>query len=171
MTKFDTLCTAYKTSRKTNFSYRDEGINFARELIAKYIKFLEVPEDYFRFVPMDETPKSNTTYSLFGAIHLNDDTYWHLGLQLTLFTAPNEYPRQPILIVFRFKQIADKKFEVKISEEDSGHQISCGIESEFNDFFEFLQKQIVASFEDGLQEFLEQSAPLRTIGFVQVKNA
>ena len=81
MTKFDTLCTAYKTSRKTNFSYRDEGINFARELIAKYIKFLEVPEDYFRFVPMDETPKSNTTYSLFGAIHLNDDTYWHLGLQ------------------------------------------------------------------------------------------
>ena len=167
MTNFNTLCSAYKTSRETYFSYRNEGLDFARELIAKYIKYLEVPEDFFRFVPTDETPKPDSTYSLIGAIHLNDDTYWHLGLQLTLFTAPNEYPRQPILIVFRFKKIADSKYEIKISEEDSGNQISPGVESTFNDFFEFLQTQIVASFENDFQEFLEQSAPLRTIGFVQ----
>lgn len=167
MTKFDELCAAYKTSRETYFAYRNDGFKFAMELMSRYKEFLGVQSEYFRFVPADETPKPDTTYTIPGAIHLNDDTYWHLGLLLTLFTAPSEYPQQPVLIVFRFKQISGKKYQLKISEEDTGHEITCGDESQFNMFFEFLQAQIVVHFENGLQEFLEQSAPLRTIGFVQ----
>lgn len=171
MTRFDELCFAYRTSREKFFSYREDGFMFAGDLVSRYQKFLGVTNDCFVFVPTDKPAKPETTYTLFGAIHLNDDTYWHLGLQFTLFTAPNAYPQQPVLIVFRFKKIGEKKYHVKISEEDSGHEITCGNEAEFNAFFDFLQQQIVAHFEDGLQEFLEQSAPLRTIGFVQTPDA
>lgn len=171
MTKFDELCSAYKKSRENYFSFRDDGFEFARELMSRYKAFLGVPSDYFHFLPTDQPVKPGTTYSIFGAIHLNDDTYWRLGLRLTLFSAPNEYPQQPVLVIFRFKKTDEKKYQVKISEEDLGHEISCGNETEFKAFFEFLQQQIVAHFEAGLQEFLEQSAPLRTIGFVQTSHA
>lgn len=166
MTKFSDLCTSYKTSRETYFEYRNRSYDFASELIRRYVQFLGIPNEQFRFVPLDEVPKPNTTYTLFGAIHLNDDSFWHLGLQITIFTAPNEYPQQPLLIKFLFKE-AENGFRILISEDDPGHIIHLGNESEFLAFFDFLQHTIQQSFETGLQRFLEQSAPLKTIGFIQ----
>ena len=157
---------SYKNSRETYFEYRNRGFNFAGELIRRYVEYLGIPNEQFRFVPLDEDPKPNTTYTLFGAIHLNDDSFWHLGLQITIFTAPNEYPQQPLLIKFMFKA-SENGYLIRISEDDPGRNISLGNEKEFLAFFDFLQTMIQQSFETGLQRFLEQSAPLRTIGFVQ----
>lgn len=167
MSKFEDLCNSFEKSRNTYFEYRDESFGFAGELISQYVQYLEIPKEQFKFIPLDEQPAPNTTYSLFGATHLNDDTFWHLGLQITLFSDPNTYPHQPILIRFMFKKSKKDIFVVKISEDDEGHLIERGNSPQYVKFFEFLQKQIRSNFEDGLQEFLEQSAPLRTIGFMQ----
>ncbi len=167
MSKFGELCKSYKTSRDNYFSYRDESVGFARELMDKYIEYLQVPKENFKFVPLDKDPKPDTRYSLFAAIHLNNDSFWHLGLQITIYSALNEFPQQPILVRFMFKKTDKNTFSIKISEQDSGHSICRENESDFSEFFEFLQSQIRDNFENGLQEFLEQSAPIRTIGFVQ----
>jgi len=167
MSKFGELCHAYKVSRDKYFSYRDESFEFARELIGLYTEYLAIPKEQFKFIPLDEEPTPNSTYSLFGAIHLNEDTYWHLGLQITIYTSPNIFPHQPIMIRFMFKKSQDNKYFVKISDSDPGHNIEQGNKPQFIAFFDFLQDQIRSHFEDGLQEFLEQSAPLRTIGFIQ----
>jgi hypothetical protein len=166
MSKFSDLCASYAASRNTYFAYRDQSYAFARELISRYIAYLEIPEKNFRFEPLDKDPKPGSTYSLPGAIHLNEDTYWHLGFEVTLFTAPNEYPQQPVLFSFMFKGAKDA-FHIRISEDDAGHLIHPGNESEFTAFFEFLQRQVQRSFETELQCFLEQSALPRKIGFIQ----
>ncbi|MDS3859226.1 hypothetical protein RIF25_00255 [Thermosynechococcaceae cyanobacterium BACA0444] len=108
----------------------------------------------------------DTKYTLFGAMHLDDDTFWHIGLQITLFTAPNEYPQQPVLIRFMLKAENDG-YRVKITQTDKGHLLHAGNDAEFSGFFNDLQQIIRKNFEVGLQHFLEQSASLRTIGFVQ----
>ncbi|MBU2840921.1 hypothetical protein HF670_15600 [Acidithiobacillus thiooxidans] len=166
MTKFLDLCNSYKISRETYFKYRDRSFLFARELIRRYADYLGIPEEQLRLVPLNEEPNPNKTYSLFDAIHLNDDSFWHLGLQITIFTAPNQYPRQTLLITFLFKE-TDSGFRILISEDDPGHIINTGNESEFLAFFDFLQDTIQQNFETGLQRFLDTSAPLRTIGFIQ----
>lgn len=166
MSKFSDICTAYSTSRTTYFEYRDRSFSFAGELIRRYVQYLEIPAERFRFVPLNEEPKPNTTYTLAGAIHLDDDTYWHLGLQIMIFTSSNAYPQQPVLIRFMFKA-AEGGYHIRISENDDGHVIHAGNETEFTTFFDFLQLQIRQNFLTGLQCFLEQSAPLRTIGFIQ----
>lgn len=153
MTKFDELCTTYRTSCEPHIEYRRNVLDFANDLIRRYKKFLGVPCDFFRVVPADETPNPDTKYTTLSAIHLNDDMYWHFGLQLTL--DPNEYPQHSVLIVFRFKQIEDHRYQLKISEQDAGHEITCGNDSEFSKFFEFLQGQIIAHIKkNSPQEFL-----------------
>lgn len=167
MSKFDELCGAYKTSREKYFAYRDESYSFAQALVGGYINYLEVPKEQFKFIPLDKDPEKNTTYTLLGAIHLADDAHWHLGFQIILYSEPNAQPQQPVLIKFMFKKVGDRVFNVKISEDDSGHEIDASSNSDFEGFFDFLQRQIKNHFENSLQDFLEESAPLRTIGFIQ----
>jgi hypothetical protein len=42
-------------------------------------------------------------------MHLDDDTYWHLGLKIN--TAPNVFPQQELLIIFKFKEKEEKVFK------------------------------------------------------------
>ncbi len=166
MTKFESLCSAYKKARDNYVSQRENGFLFAQDLINRYIQYLGVPRACFRFVPTDPAMKAKATKSILGAIHHNDDSYWHLGLQLTLFTAPKGYPEQPILVVFRYKQIADKVFDVKISDDDPGHRITREAHADYLAFFEFLQGNIVRFFESGLQQFSAETPVLKTVGLV-----
>jgi len=167
MSKFEDLCKSYKISRKKYFSYQNESYDFARNLVQGYIRYLDIPEEQFKFIPLDKEPKAGTNYTIFGAIHLAEDSFWNLGMQITLYSAPNEFPHQPVLIRFKFKKKSENVFVVKISDEDKEHSINIDSDNDFNDFYDYLQAQIQSHFEDGFQKFLEQTAPLRTIGFNQ----
>ncbi len=166
VTKFESLCSAYKAARDIYVSQRENGFLFAQDLVNRYIQFLGVPRACFRFVPTDQAVKGKATKSILGAIHHNDDSYWHMGLQLTLFSAPKGYPEQPILIEFRYKQVAEKVFDVKISSNDPGHRITQEAEADYLAFFEFLQRNIVHYFESGLQQFAGDTPTLKTVGLV-----
>lgn len=165
MSKFDELCLSYKTSRENFFSYRDDIQTFAAELIGKYIRYLRIPEKQLKFVPLKKELKANTLYTLFGSIHFNnEDNYWYLGVEITLAFASNDIPEQPVLIRFMFKRTDDDIFLVKLYEQDPGHSININNINDFLVFFDFLQNQIRALFEKTPHEFLESSAPLRTVG-------
>jgi len=167
VTQFETLCAAYKTARDGYVLQRENGFLFAQDMINRYIQYMGVPRACFRFVPTDQSAKAKTTKSILGAIHPHEDGYWHLGLQLTLFCAPKGYPEQPILIVFRYKQIADAVYEVKISDDDPGHTITRETDADFLAFFEFLQSNLVHYFDSGLPRFAEDPPVVKTIGLVQ----
>lgn len=167
MTKFESLGSVYKAARETYVAQRENGFLFAQDLINRYVQYLGVPRACFRFVPTDQTGKAKSTKSILGAIHHNEDSYWHLGLQLTLFSAPKGYPEQPILLVIRYKQVAEKTYEVKISADDPGHTIQREVDAEYLAFFDFLQHNIVRYFESGRPQFAESTPVLKTIGLVK----
>jgi len=166
VTKFDDLCSAYASANVRENQHRQDAYSFAGELAQRYKGFLEIPDDCFQLWPTDKEIKGGMKYTPMGAVHLGEDSFWHLGLILTFSVSPGTYPKQQIMLHFRFKEVAEKKYLITISEDGGQHTLTCGVESEFNTFFEFLQKELAAWFNDGLKRFLNQDDSSRHIGFV-----
>ncbi|PHY69818.1 hypothetical protein CS366_09680 [Serratia marcescens] len=97
---------------------------------------------------------------------LDDDTYWHMGLKIKIFTAPNVFPQQELLIVFKFKEKEEKVFEVMIDGVNKKHDIETYSDASYTVFFNHLQKVILAMYQDDLDNFLASQQEKRTIGFI-----
>ena len=167
MSRFEELCAAYKTAVDACWASRDEGLQFAQMLIPRYLTYLEIPPRDWRFVPVEKAPEPTRTYNCLEAMHLHQDMFWHLGLQIPVYGAPNEYPRQRLAIHLMFRKAAQQTFLVKIAENDPGHTIALDHEDTFTAFFDFLQCQILRHFQDRLRNFPQQPESLGAIGFIE----
>lgn len=165
MSKFDEMCAAYVESRKNWFSYRDKCSDAMRRLAAGFIKYCEIPEDQVRLVPVTGEDRQGKTFSLLGAMNVEDQGFWQLGMQITLFEKPNQYPHQPILIVLGVKD-HDGKLQVMVGKDGEVQLLNIDDKEQLANFYDKLVILVKKFFRDGLQEFLEKSAPLKTIGFV-----
>lgn len=167
MSKFKEICTAYKVSQDNFNAYRNRSMDFALSLGHKYIKYLGITKENFRWVPVQDTSTEDEGFTIQGAMHLDDDTYWHLGLKIKVFTAPNALPQQRLLIIFKFKQKEKDTFEVMVDGYDKKHIIATDGDASYTVFFNHLQKIIMSLYEDDLDNFLATQKENRTIGFIQ----
>lgn len=166
MSKFEEMCGAYAESRKHWFSYRDRCSDAMRRLVGGFIKYCEIPEDQVKFVPVNGEDREGKTFSLLGAMHVEDKGFWQMGIQITLFEKPNQFPHQPILIVLGVKDL-DGKLRVMVGKDGEAHSINLDDEMQVVGLYDQLVLRVKKFFGESLQEFLEKSAPLKTIGFIQ----
>ncbi|HIE4801236.1 TPA: hypothetical protein ACXNDR_003952 [Serratia marcescens] len=165
MSKFEEICSAYKVSKENFNSYRRESMSFAVSLGQKYVQYLGVDADHFWWVPEAEQDKANTNFTIPGAMHLDDDTYWHLGLKLRIYSARNVMPQQDVFIVFMFKKVADCEFAIKVRADDTPHIIETDKDPSYEVFFNHLQELILDIYKNDLDDFLQSEKPSRRIGF------
>jgi hypothetical protein len=163
MSKFEELCSALKKYRQDWSNYRAEGKHFCMIMIDKYIKYLGIQHDKIDFVPLDKEPEPNKRYVITDAVHIDSDTFFHLGVRIILHEGDRQNRQERLLIKFMFKKIGNGKFLVKIDEIDPIYTINADNEDDFKTFFDFLQSQILEYYDDGLEIFLAQSKP--RIGF------
>ena len=163
MTKFDELCQAYANSRKNYFNYQSSCHEFISRLIKKIIKYLEIPEEQVKVIPLHQEAKDQCDYSVTEAMHLEDDTFWHIGLLITLY-AEDSLPRQPVLIWLITKRNNDL-FLVKLGPASKEFAVHPNEEQDYINFIDHLFLNIKDSFELGLQHFLEGQENTRRIGF------
>ncbi|MCZ3467590.1 hypothetical protein LRS20_01550 [Klebsiella pneumoniae] len=166
MSKFEEICAAYKVSRDNFHAYRNRSMDFALGLGNKYIQYLGIASENFRWVPPSEPSTEKSGFTIPGAMVLDDDTYWHMGLKIKIFTAPNVFPQQELLIVFKFKEKEEKVFEVMIDGVNNKHDIETYSDASYTVFFNHLQKVILAMYQDDLDDFLASQQEKRTIGFI-----
>ncbi len=166
MSKFEEICAAYKVSRDNFHDYRNRSMDFALGLGNKYIQYLGIASENFRWVPPSEPSTEESGFTIPGAMVLDDDTYWHMGLKIKIFTAPNVFPQQELLIVFKFKEKEEKVFEVMIDGVNKKHDIETYSDASYTVFFNHLQKVILAMYQDDLDDFLASQQEKRTIGFI-----
>ena len=166
MSKFDELCKSYVLSREKYMAYEEDCLIFAKQLADKFIAYLEVPKNNISFVPADKAPEDRKKYSLFSAINLSDDDFWHFGMQIILYEKPNKYPHQPILLLFRLKK-KNNLFYVKIPPYMEEKTIDPAKEKNFTEFFDYLFNEIKSYFEKGLQKYHEGAEAVKTIGFIE----
>ncbi|OJT38445.1 hypothetical protein [Serratia plymuthica] len=165
MSKFEEICAAYKDSKENFNSYRKESMDFAISLGGKYIQYLGVGKEHFRWVPEAEQDTKSTGFTIPGAMHLDEDTYWHLGLKIRVFSAPNIMPQQDVFIVFMFKKVADCEYAIKLRSDDKPFIIETDKDTSYTVFFNYLQKLILEIYQDDLTNFLESAQSSRRIGF------
>jgi hypothetical protein len=164
MSKFEELCRAYAVSRKNYFDYRDACLNFAKDLVWGMVDYFKCPREQVKFIPLKEDIKPNTIYGLLGAMHLDDDTFWHLGFGLTLYVSPNIFPQETALLRFLVKKV-DDCFVVKLGIGGDEFRIHKDQLDELTTFYDYVFEQIEESYEKELQRFLEQEETSRKIGF------
>ncbi|MBZ0193307.1 MAG: hypothetical protein K8F34_16685, partial [Candidatus Kuenenia stuttgartiensis] len=117
MTKFEELCNSYRLSRKKYFDYKNECVNFAEKLVNGMIDHFECPKEQIKyFSPKDQViPDNDSFQSLRGVMTLEDDTFWHFRIGLTLYESHEIItPREIVTIHILLKKI-NERFIVKIN--------------------------------------------------------
>lgn len=163
MSKFDEMCSAYVSARNKGIAYRDRSFENLGRLVQGLVSYCEIPESHFCYLPLKETPVEGRQYGLAGAIHFDDDGYWHLGLQLLLRDNESQFSQSRILVVLCLCE-QDEKVMVKIGANGKERELDMNDESQcvvfYNDVVE-----IVKRWFSQLRESMEKSGTLRTIGF------
>jgi hypothetical protein len=164
MSKFDELCGVYGKSRDDYFVYEEESFKFASSLVINFVEYFGIPQVQIKFIPTNIEPEEGLTYTLPGSIHLDTDTFWHLGMIVTLYEEPIIFPHQPIKLVLKFKK-ENTQFLVKLQNTEKEFRITPFVKLEYNDFYDHIYEEIKNMFKDQLQQFLKDSSTVKTIGF------
>jgi hypothetical protein len=170
MSKFEELCKLYEIDLKNWTKYKEECFLFAQKLVGGFVNYCDLPQSQLKILSIngrEENPYniSNIPHS----IELNNDTYWHLWIAITIYPGSSMmYPQQSIVIKFRFKK-ENGKFIVKINPgatpNDEAHKIDITSELDFETFYNFLFQKILDFLENSLQKFLEGKLETKFFGF------
>src|SRR5207248_11791401 len=141
MSRFDEMCDALRAARNDWTEFERRSFSNMGLLVDGFIKYCEIPKGHFEFRRLNEEPKSGTLYSLPGAMHFGKDDYWHLGLIVTLFTAPNELPQQRVLIELCLTEKGGKTV-VRPGVDGLARQLDLRNQSECIDFYDEIVERV-----------------------------
>lgn len=165
MSKYNEMCESYKNSQAKFFEYQESCRGFAKEFIYGFLSYIEIPKEDYTFVPTDKEPDPGSKYSLFGAMHLNEDTYYHIGIIVTLRSNPAGVPRQDLKFVLRLKQL-DEVFLTKVLDDEDPIRVVPGDAAGYKTVYDHIVTTIKNFLENELQNFLRTGEqPSRSIGF------
>lgn len=163
MSKYQELCQAYAVSRKAYMDYREASLTFTQSLIQALMRYLEIPEGQVTFVPVNKEPDPEAIYPLAGAMHLEDDAYWHLGVVLNLGDPSGACPPQAVLLKLLVKH-REGTFGVRLGQDEEDILIRPDFPQDMTEFLEHVFTAVKDSYEEGLQQFLDHET-MRKIGF------
>ena len=102
MTKFDEICKAYRNARKALNDYEETCRLFARDLIFGMIDYFEWPRGQeITYIPLgEEIDPNNRFYALAGAMRMDDESFWHFGVELSIHEPGGGHPTRFMLSFF-----------------------------------------------------------------------
>lgn len=163
MSKFKNLCSAYSTARQNYADYRKCCSEFANSLINGMIEYFECPREMISFFPLTGEFDPKRKYSLSAAMKLDNDTFWHFGLGLTLCPSESEGPDETVILPFSVKK-SDDLYTVRFGNVEE-FQINYDDKDKYKDFYEYIYNRVRSDYEKGLQRFLDREQSSRKIGF------
>jgi len=146
MSKFDEMCEIYRTARKGLIEYEEECRSFSRELVDDMIDYFEWPRGQeITFLQLgDEINPNNRFYALAGAMRMDDESFWHFGVELTIEEPTGAYP-QPFLLSFFIKKVGPH-FIVKLGPTGKEIKIHEDRRGELEPFYDAVFVQIAEFF-------------------------
>lgn len=165
MSKFDEICQVYRKSRRAFLEYETACQDFARDLVFGMIEYFEWPRDQeITYIPLGEDlDPSNKFYALAGAMRMNEESFWHFGVELKASEPGGAYPI-PFVMSFYIKK-AGPYFIVKLG--PMGREIKIHEEQRnaLDPFFEAVFRQIVEFFTKKYHQALAQQQD-QELGFI-----
>jgi hypothetical protein len=102
MSKFEELCRTYGQSKRAFKDYQDACRNFARDLIIGMVQYFDWPQNQeITYIPLgEEITPNNRFYALAGAMRMDDQSFWHFGVELTIYEYEGSNPVAFVLSFF-----------------------------------------------------------------------
>jgi hypothetical protein len=142
-TKYDELCETYRNARKIFLSYQKDCQVFAREVVDGMIEYFEWPTTQeITYIPLGEDiDPNNRFYAISAVMQMDDESYWHFGLELTIEEPSGAYPL-PFLMSFFIKKTGNV-FVVKLGPNGKDFQIPEERRGQLAPFYDIVYKHIV----------------------------
>ena len=169
MTRFEELCESYANARKKFFNYEHECMDFGSKMVAGLAEYLECPPEQVNYYPPDKESDPNVTYNIQGATILGEDGYWHVGIGIGIYEAPNVRPQENVRSTLLIKK-NNSHFIVKygkLSKEE--YRICEDKKEDFKEFYDHVFEEIRNLYDKQLEnmkrgaEFAEDHDDLRYI--------
>jgi hypothetical protein len=164
MSKFKELCHFYSVSRKNYFDYWRECADFATDLIERMKKYFDMPDSNLSFVPLRDKPEYGKTYSAKESMHLEQDTFWYMGLVLTLCGEIEKQPEETLVLPLLIKRF-EGNYTVKLGQEGEAFEMKKDDTENNHAFYDYVYDQIKNTYKDRLHKFLDGAQSERRIGF------
>jgi len=164
MSIYEELGRAFGASRHAFGDYRAECTKFAGAFLRGFADYIECdPNRAFNFIPLKEPVKDDTTYTIPGAMHLDDDTYWHLGVLFCVYEKPNIDPPNQVLMRLKIKHL-DDTYLVQIGDGQE-YQIKDPTSEALRPIFDEIVAEMMDYYQSGLARFLRRQTKKTAMGF------
>lgn len=152
MSKFDEICQLYQRARKEFKVYEETCRHFAKELIDDMIDYFQWPrEQEITFLQLgEEINPNNRFYALAGAMRMDDESFWHFGVELTVEEPGGSYPLS-FLMSFFIKKVGPH-FVVKLGPAGNEIKIHQDRRGELGPFYDAVFVQIAEFFLKDYQD-------------------
>jgi len=166
MSKFDEICQVYQKARREFLDYEETCRRFARELVDGMIDYFEWPRDQeITFIQLgEEINLSSRFYALAGAMRMDDQSFWHFGVELTVEESTGSYP-QRFLMSFFIKKTGPH-FIVKLGPTGSEIKIHENRRGNLEPFYDAVFVQIAEFFMKSYQDAVTRSE--KKFGFIML---
>lgn len=166
ISKYDELCQTYRQSRKLFLDYQRECQIFARDLVDGMIEYFEWPQNQeITYIPLgEELDPNNRFYALSGAMRMDEESFWHFGLELYVQEPSGSYPL-PFLLSFFIKKVGTH-FVVKLGPHGKEIRIHEERRGELGPFYDAVFVQIMNFFVQRYQEAI--TIGLKEPGFIML---
>ncbi|MCP5100110.1 MAG: hypothetical protein GY943_31540 [Chloroflexi bacterium] len=164
MSKFEDICVAYTNSRKEFRDYEETCRNFARDLVYGMIDYFEWPQDQeITYIPLGEEISPNDRfYALAGAMRMDDQAFWHFGVELTVKETGGSNA-MPFLMSFFIKKTGPH-FIVKLGPNGREIKIHEARQKELQPFYDAVFHQIIEFFAKHYLDAITKTQ--KAIGFI-----
>ncbi len=151
-TKYDEICKTYRQSRKAFREYQEDCQNFARDLVDGMVEYFEWPHSQeITYIPLgEEIDPTNRFYAISAAMQMDDDSFWHFGLELAVEEPGGAYPL-PFVMSFFIKKVG-ALFIVKLGPQGKEIKIHEDRRRELDPFYDAVFVQIMSFFTHKYQD-------------------
>lgn len=165
MSKYEELVNTYHKAQQYFIEYRNSCLDFANAFWTKMMDYFEVPENLRVLYFVDEEGEFEMVPpKMANALDLRDDSYYQVGIGITLKQGDTSRAQETIQMALLFKKVGDD-FHVRLSDEENDHIISPDDDRSMKAYFDFLFNIIMQSYQSGLQEFDTDKEGVKKIGF------
>lgn len=158
MSKFRELCQSYGKSKRAFAEYQNACSNFARDLITGMVQYFDWPQNQeITYIPLgEEITPNNRFYMLTGAMRMDDQSFWHFGVELTIYEYEGSNPVSFVLSFFVKKvgshfivKLGPKGKEIRIheAEREKLEPLYEAVFIQVKEFFSRRYFQIISSNE------------------------
>ena len=164
-TRYQDLCQALDGARRRYHDYRSDCVFFASTFARGLIEYLGGPPDLVTFEPVGGARAGESPQPA-DAMHLDEDTYWHFGLQLRFATGKAE---DVLPLRIRFKKI-EKRYVVNLF----GHEdfeLADVTPAALQPIYDELVNSVRRHYEDGLRLFLDRRGQNLHLAFTAARQA